>query len=56
MNIIIVIIGIFIGTSIATFITGLIFLKMNRMGDSKGEYYTFADEPLHVLRKERSKM
>jgi len=44
---------IFLGTGIASLITGIILLNSNRFGDSKGTYDDFSEHSLHVIQVER---
>ncbi|MDD6734059.1 MAG: hypothetical protein PUE21_05920 [Lachnospiraceae bacterium] len=46
-----VILGLIIGTAIGLFITSVVLLKSNDIGNSKGDFHTFSKNPLKVLSK-----
>lgn len=53
MYFILIAVSIFLGTGIATLITGIILLNNNRFGDSKGTYNNFSEHSPHVIQVER---
>lgn len=46
-----IIVGVILGCGVALMVVGLILKSSNKMGDSKGDFVSFASTPMHFITK-----